>query len=270
MDKLVFLKLGGSLITVKTRPFTARLDKITDLAEQLSSVLSSSPDTKLLLGHGSGSFGHTAAKEFNTREGAARARNLGDYWKGFSEVWYQASALNRIVMEALYKANLRAIALPPAASVVAQNGKILAWNIAPIRAALEAGLVPVVYGDVTFDKGQGGTILSTEELMMFLALELYPQRILLAGLEDGVWEDYPSRSHLLDKITPAYLEENRSPAGGSSGTDVTGGMASKVEQMLELVTRSEGIEAQIFSGEEHGNLIKAFNNVQLGTRISRQ
>lgn len=55
--------------------------------------------------------------------------------------------------------------------------------------ALANGILPVVYGDVVFDEVRGGTILSTEDLFQHLAHQLHPERVLLAGLEAGVWAD---------------------------------------------------------------------------------
>ena len=69
MQELVLLKLGGSLITDKTRPYTARLDKLADVATQIARALHADPELSLVLGHGSGSFGHTAAKKYKTRDG---------------------------------------------------------------------------------------------------------------------------------------------------------------------------------------------------------
>lgn len=43
------------------------------------------------------------------------------------------------------------------------------------KAALRAGLVPVVHGDVAFDEELGGTVASTEEIFSFLARELAPR-----------------------------------------------------------------------------------------------
>ena len=69
MKELVFLKLGGSLITDKTQPYTPRLDIIEDAALQISTTLRQHPELRLVLGHGSGSFGHVAASEYRTRDG---------------------------------------------------------------------------------------------------------------------------------------------------------------------------------------------------------
>ena len=67
--EIIFLKLGGSLITDKDKPYTPRLDKLADLALEIKTVLDSTPELVLILGHGSGSFGHTAAKKYGTRDG---------------------------------------------------------------------------------------------------------------------------------------------------------------------------------------------------------
>src|SRR5687767_805348 len=104
MKELVFLKLGGSLITDKTRPYTPLLDMMDDLALQIATTLQTRSNLRLVIGHGAGSFGHVAASEYKTRAGypqpstlvyGPRDPNEENYWKGFAEVWYQASSLNR-------------------------------------------------------------------------------------------------------------------------------------------------------------------------------
>jgi isopentenyl phosphate kinase len=273
MVELIFLKLGGSLITDKTLPYTPRLDKLADLAAQISAALSVR-QLSLVLGHGSGSFGHTSAKKHGTRDGLSPyfRRKWGEpegggYWAGFAEVWYQASALNRFVMESLHVAGVPALSLAPVSAVTASDGKVSRWDLTPLKAALAAGLVPVVYGDVIFDTVRGGTILSTEDLFEHLARELHPQRILLAGLEGAVWADFPERRLRVEKITPASFDGVKAGVGASHGADVTGGMESKVRQMLALVTEIPGLTAQIFSGETPGNVRKVLKGEILGTEI---
>ena len=278
MKELVFLKLGGSLITDKTQPYTPRLDVIEDVALQISTVLQSRPDLRLVLGHGSGSFGHVAASEYHTRDGfpprpsplthRERDKTEENYWKGFAEVWYQASSLNRFVMKALHKTNVHAIALAPSANVIASDGQVSIWEMTPIRMALAAGLVPVIYGDTTFDEVRGGTILSTEDLFGYLTRALNPERILLAGLEEAVWADFPTRSRKIESITPDTFSEISAGVGIADGADVTGGMQAKVTQMLDLVRQHPELRIQIFSGVEPGNIGRALTGETLGTWIS--
>jgi isopentenyl phosphate kinase len=271
MATLVFLKLGGSLITDKTRPYTARSDKLADLAGQISRALKAVPELALVIGHGSGSFGHAAAKEVGlggapTSQSPLEGGGEGN-WRGFAEVWYQASALNRLVMDALRAAGLSTIALAPAAAVTAEDGRVIHWDLTPLRSALRAGLVPVIYGDVVFDETRGWTILSTEDLFVHLARELQPRRILLAGLEAAVWADYPGRNLRAERITPATFGEITAVLGGSHGADVTGGMESKVRQMLGLVEVMPSLSVQIFSGEEPGNVERVLRGEVLGSLI---
>ena len=262
---LIFLKLGGSLITDKTRPYTPRPEKLDLLAAEIASVIKDNPSLHLVLGHGSGSFGHAAASRFNTRLGVSGSAA----WRGFAEVWYQASELNRLVLEALHRVGLPAVTLSPAASVITRDGKISNWNQFPIQAALSNGLLPVIHGDVVFDEVRGGTILSTEDLFAHLAHQLRPQRILLAGLEAGVWADFQSHKQLLEELTSGSFAQHASGLGAATGTDVTGGMLSKVTVMLSLVEQIPDLEVLIFSGEQPGNLPRALRGENPGTRLHR-
>jgi isopentenyl phosphate kinase len=277
MQELVFLKLGGSLITDKTQPYTPLLDVMDDAARQIAAALQTQPDLRLVIGHGAGSFGHVPASEYKTRDGLPRATPLAirerdetqdNYWKGFAEVSYQASQLNRHVMQALHKANVRAISLPPSSNVISSDGEVSVWETTPIRMALASGIVPVIFGDTVFDEVRGGTILSTEDLFASLTHALTPERILLAGLEAAVWEDFPARTKKVEKITPQSFNEIKQGIGKSAAADVTGGMESKVKQMLDLVSDHPELTVRIFSGAEAGNLARALSGEVLGTLIT--
>lgn len=273
MPELILLKLGGSLITDKTLPYTPHLAQLDQLCTQIRAAQLADPGLVLVLGHGSGSFGHTAARQHRTRDGLPAqptAEQAHAYWQGFAEVWLQASTLNRHVMQALHKAGIPAISMPPVAAVTAHNGKVGAWDLSPLKAALTAGLLPVVFGDVIFDTTLGGTILSTEDLFEYLAHTLQPQRILLAGLEGAVWADFPQRTQRVEKITPASFAQIKTKVGASHGADVTGGMESKVRQMLELVQANPRLTVQIFSGESDGSLLDTLSGRNIGTLIAAE
>jgi isopentenyl phosphate kinase len=260
---LTFLKLGGSLITDKTQARTPRLEVLKRLAQEIADARQAVPGLRLLLGHGSGSFGHVPARKYATRQGVHTPQE----WAGFIEVWREAAALNRLVMDALAGAGLPAIAFPASGGVLADEGMVAAWELSPLRAALQAGLLPVVFGDVAFDRARGGTILSTEDLFAHLARQLRPERMLLAGIEPGVWADYPACTYLVKEITPHTLPDIAVALTGSAATDVTGGMASKVQQSLDLAAQITGLEVCIFSGEEFGLLKQALRGDHVGTWI---
>jgi len=259
----IFLKLGGSLITEKDRVAVPRRDVLARLAGEIATARAEQPEMQLLLGHGSGSFGHVPAKKYNTRAGAKSA----EQWAGFVEVWQQAAALDHIVMDALVAAGLPAVAFPPSAAITAHDGRIKEWNIMPLKAALAANLLPVIYGDVAFDTDRGGTILSTEDLFVYLAHALQPTRILLAGDEEGIYENYPHMKKMIAEITPNSYEKFAGSLGGAAAADVTGGMAGKVQVMLQLVKQSPGCEVRIFSGLKAGAVQQALSGRELGTLL---
>jgi isopentenyl phosphate kinase len=264
-ESIVFLKLGGSLITDKALPHTPRLEILARLAGEITRARRDLPGLRILFGHGSGSYGHVPAKKYGTRLGV----KTQEAWIGFAEVWREAAALNHLVLDALAEAGLPALAFSPLASVVASAGQVASWNLEPLKHALRQGLLPVIYGDVIFDCQLGGTILSTEDLFTHLARQLKPRRILLAGLETGVWSDFPTCTRLLSHISWSNWPEVQSTLQGSAATDVTGGMLSKVQISLDLAAEIDGLETYIFSGQEDGSVYRALLGEPGGTLISR-
>jgi len=264
MRNLVFLKLGGSLITDKYSPRTAREDLILRVCQEIGHTLAEQSNLKLLLGHGSGSFGHYSGKKHGTRNGVSTPEE----WQGYSEVRQDAAALNQLVMDGLKKAGLQALGFPPSGSVTTENRKITSWDLSPIYSALDNNQLPVVYGDVVLDTQLGGTILSTEELFLHLSCELKPGRILLAGIDRGVWEDYPNCTKLIREINPANFPQTLKNISSSGAPDVTGGMAAKVSQMVGLIDTLPDISIQIFSGMEPDNITRALSGEIIGTTIN--
>ncbi len=260
---LIFLKLGGSLITDKAHPHTHLPSVLNRVAEEIAAAWEQQPDLRLVIGHGSGSFGHIPGKKYGTRQGVRTERD----WVGFAEVWSEARALNQLVIEALQGVSLPVIAFPPSGSILACNGQPLEWDSRPIFAALQHRLLPLVNGDVVFDTQLGGTILSTEDVFLSLAHTLHPQRILLAGVEEGVWADFPRRSHLAREITSTSYPQLAKVLEGSQAVDVTGGMLAKVRSMLELIQQEPGMEVWVFSGRKPDSIRQAIIGDLSGTRI---
>jgi isopentenyl phosphate kinase len=260
---VIFLKLGGSLITDKTGVEAARVDVLARLAAEIAAARRENPGLRLVVGHGGGSFGHVAAAKHGTRQGVVTA----EQWLGFAEVHAAMARLNRLVTEALLAAGAPALSLQPSASALCENGRLTHMAVAPVLAALAAGLVPVIYGDVAFDAAIGGTIISTEEVMMALAADVQPSWLLLAGEVPGVLDETGA---VIPLITAANFAQIQAALGGSRGTDVTGGMASKVKSMLALAAERPFLAIRILSGLQEGLIGQAivWPDRAGGTRIS--
>jgi isopentenyl phosphate kinase len=262
----IFVKFGGSVITDKTRPETPRLDVITRLAGEVRQALEARPDLSLLLSHGSGSFGHWVGLHYGTRDGVQGR----EAWVGYAQVAATAARLNRLVVDAFLLAGVPVLAVPPSASARCRNGVLIGLDILPVRRALDEKLVPLVNGDVALDETRGGTIVSTEQVLGYLAGHLRPERILLLGEAAGVYRTPDgTEPDVIPHITPDNVKSLAASLGASRGIDVTGGMAGKVREMLNLVQDHPGLQVHILSGQEPGLLTRALldPNLPSGTRI---
>ena len=261
---MLFLKLGGSLLTDKTGEEAVWPQVVLRVASEIAAARRALPALQLVVGHGGGSFGHVAAARHNTRQGVQSPEE----WASFAEVHAAMARLNRLVVEALLAAGVPALSLQPSALASCEDGRIASFHVAPVQKALAAGLVPLVYGDVAFDGERGGTIISTEQIMAALAERFQPDWLLLAGVTEGVLD---RGGQLIPAITPRNLSEIEGSLRGSHGTDVTGGMASKVRAMLALTDQFPALRVRIFSGliEENVRRVMVHPETAVGTLISR-
>lgn len=263
-----FIKFGGSVITAKTEREAADLPVITRLAAELAAARAARPDLALILGHGSGSFGHHYAARYGVHHGLPP----GSDYHGFALTAGAALRLNRIVVDALLAADLPALSLQPSASLQASSGQIVRWHTEPIQTALAHRLIPVIHGDVAFDTIQGSAIISTEALLAHLALttEMRPSRIILVG-EAAVYTADPRRDPTATRIpliTAANLASVLQGAAGSHAVDVTGGMRSKLNLMWQLVQANPHLDVRLI-GPDPGQLFAVLTDqaADCGTTI---
>lgn len=251
VGELVFLKLGGSLITDKAREATPRSEVIHRVAGEIASALASRPGLRLLVGHGSGSFGHFPARRYGTRDGISGPEG----WRGYVETGFAAASLNRMVVEVFRQRGLPVTPFQPSASARCRDGEIVDMAVEPIGSALENGLLPLVYGDVALDESRGCTIISTEQIFAHLADRLAPDTVILAGEVEGIFTANPHSDGgavLISEVTPQNIQRVRALLSESRGVDVTGGMLSKVESMWRLANAYPGMTVRIISGLREG------------------
>jgi isopentenyl phosphate kinase len=262
--KLSLIKLGGSLITDKARPFTVREKTLQRLSQEIADA-SKEHEHQIILGHGGGSYPHHPAQRYQTHQGFIAP----DSRYGFAQVQDAAARLNRIVIKRLLAAGLNAVSLAPSAVCLARSDRIIECYTKTLEEMLKAKMLPVLYGDVGIDLDKGCCVLSTEEILFYLARKLDAGRVIMAGKTDGVFKADPgcisgaSKIPIIDQSNFASIEPCLKE---SDGIDVTGGMRLKVS--AALAASRHGIQSQIIDGTQPGNLKKAIlGDLQLGTRV---
>lgn len=214
--ELVVVKLGGSLITVKSRPLTLNREGLEAAARALAGV---SAGRRLVVVHGGGSFGHYAVAQ----AGGSRDRLVSDvsYWMG---------VLNLEVVAALRAAGVPAAGLPPLAVARVAGGRVV-LQPEVVESYLGAGAVPVTHGGLVLGDG-GLTVLSGDVLASELAVRLSASALIFLMDVDAVYTDDPRLNPRARRLEVVRRSDLGAIRGGSSGIDVTGGLHLKLREAL--------------------------------------
>jgi isopentenyl phosphate kinase len=216
---------------------------------------------RLIVGHGSGSFGHVAARESGIAAGLRSAGQL----PGVSRTQERAAALHHLVIEALVEAGALPFSIAPSSCLVSEAGRPVAFAAEPLLLALDRGLLPVIYGDVVTDRAWGISIASTEKLFEILARTLGRpvRRALWLGETDGLWDD---QGRTVPRLSAADFDRAAEAIGSPAGADVTGGMRHRVETALALARL--GVPSLLANGLTPGLLERALRGEAVaGTEV---
>lgn len=258
----ILIKLGGSLITDKRKVRSFRAGVARALAEQLSRLHEGNEKRRLIIGHGSGSFGHVEAQKHGTAQGVSTPQDR----LGFARVGAIATELSLLLQNEFIAAGLPVMRFQPSSTTIANCGQIVSYDTRALSLALDKGLIPLLHGDVALDEAINGTIVSTESLFAYVAAPLKVSRIILLGEVDGVLD---RRGAVIPLITPQSLGGALSALRGARGVDVTGGMRQKVKTMTALARAQPTLHVVIANGRREDILVDLLERqLQIGTRIS--
>ena len=275
MEAVTLIKLGGSLITDKGERESARLDVIERLAQELAQI-QRGRRRRLIIGHGSGSYGHFAAAGSRleslplagARSAAECLTGSGDEAEAAAAVQDAAARLHRLVMSALIEAGCRPYSLAPSSLCRVSGSQLRMINVEIIAHALDVGLLPVLYGDVVLGADGRAWICSTEPLFVALTAALQAagtmvDEVIWLGATSGILD---ARGEPIARVCSDNLSQVRTLVGGSDGVDVTGGMALRLEAAVQLA--ESGVTSWVVDGRRAGLLSRLLGGTPVpGTQI---
>ncbi len=239
--KLVIVKLGGSVITQKaSTPPEIDKNNIGRIAEELKTH-----DSQLIVILGGGAHGHQAAHAYGYGNPATPRSKL---LKGIPHVRHNMSTLALEVEAILNNTGIPGVVISPFTAVWLRDGRIADFPLDLIQKSLDSDLVVILHGDVCFDIIKGASILSGDTIAVHLARELSAAALYLGTDVDGVFDDDPNhnpQARLIPLISNSNKDEVLKRSGPSSATDVTGGMAKKISELIKL--SSSGTDIAIFN-----------------------
>ncbi|PSP81515.1 acetylglutamate kinase [Halobacteriales archaeon QS_1_68_20] len=239
------LKLGGSVITEKDSPETLDDDALSAVADDVAGA----DVSDLVVVHGGGSFGHhnAAAHGVTTENGSHETTAVAD-------IHGAMKTLNESVLAHLRDRGVPAVPVHPLSAARRDAEGALTLFTEQVAAMLDEGFVPVLHGDLVVHDGEGVTVVSGDELVVDLADTLDADRVGLCSTVPGVLDE--------DGAVVARIESYEDVAdalGGSDATDVTGGMAAKVRELLALSAPANVFDADgvgpFLAGESPGTRI---------------
>ncbi|MEB3851165.1 MAG: hypothetical protein LRS49_01100 [Desulfurococcales archaeon] len=240
---LAAVKLGGSLVTVKSRPYTIDWGSLRGAASQLAAHRQRGG--RLVLVHGGGSFGHAEVERLRAELGSPELPA-----SAAARVQHAMLRLATAVAEALIGAGLPASVHP--AHTLCGCGPC---SYKPLEADLGEGLTPTTYGDA-IPCGGRTLIVSGDQLVVEAALSLGADCVLFAIDKPGV---IGPRGEVLEEVSPASALGD---AGGPAAADVTGGLRGKLEWAFRAA--ASGVEVRIVGGQL---ILKALRGEPVGTRV---
>jgi len=243
------LKLGGSVITEKDRAETLDGPALDAAADAVADALATDAVERLVVVHGGGSFGHHHADthDVSTTDGTTDHVAVTD-------IHGAMTTLERFVRSRLHERGVPAVPVHPLSAASRDADGRLTLPTGQVVTLLDEGFVPVLHGDGVAHAGEGVTVLSGDEIVTSLAASLDIDRVGLCSTVPGVLDDD-------DTVIPTVesFDAVAEVLGASDATDVSGGMAAKVRELVALEAPASifGPEAlgAFLDGERVGTLI---------------
>jgi len=238
----IVIKLGGSVITIKEKPYTVNHDAIKRLSKIIFTNYSAGK--RLVLVHGGGSFGHTAVSEISQRKGILDVIDV-------AFVQYKMLELATIITKAFIDEGIP-VTLYPGHVLCRKSADC---NFELLYEDLENGLVPMTYGDIVYGD-RGYAIISGDDLAFWISSALGARKIYFVTSKPGVLD---KEGQIIRRVTNIDQVSDL----GIKGYDVTGGMKKKVHAALEYSSNHDveirildidGLE-KVLGGGEAGSII---------------
>ncbi|MHA1931725.1 MAG: isopentenyl phosphate kinase [Promethearchaeota archaeon] len=258
-NEIILLKLGGSLLTDKNKPFSLREDVIKNSIKQLISA-----KERVILIHGGGSFGHPLAKKYSILNGLDPS--VQNQILGLTKTHQAMIKLNSYLVKLFLEQNYPTLSIQPSSIFMKDSEKIITTSIDIIETTLDLNIMPILYGDIILDKQGSFSILSGDQIILELCkyFERYHILKVIFTMEtDGIYvnDDQSNENYIL--ATECYSNdlERLKLANLGQKIDVTGGIQGKLNVIKQICDYN--IPVQLINGLKENYIYKSLKNEKL-------
>ena len=245
---MILIKLGGSIITNKEKPLSARRKTIDNILNQIKRIRE-----PMILVHGGGSYGHYWSVKYDMHTKPAKYD-----MRGVSIVKNSMIDLNKIILNSAVKNRINAYCLPPTDFM--NGNKPIKNKILTKNEIAKSGLTPITYGDALWFGKKKSYILSGDVIMSMIGKILKPRLSIFVLDVDGVYYNTKSKKLIRDfKKEKPIISKNK--------IDVTGGMTRKITEATNM--SKSGLKVFFVNGNKPKRILDAVSGKKFEGTIFR-
>jgi isopentenyl phosphate kinase len=225
VNDLTIIKLGGALITDKSKPYTLRPKILKQVIQEIADVIG-----PCVIIHGVGSFGHVPVIERKLYAGFTDTSQLPD----LSQTMVEVFDLRMAVTKAVLATGLSPVIFLPSNIFFMTNGEISGHFSGGLRQYLDLGMTVLVGGDMPADSQRGFSVCSGDKVVQLLAQLLHPKHVIFATDVAGIYTADPKldkKAKLIPQISLQNIDEIEKLADEAATPDITKGMRGKLEEI---------------------------------------
>lgn len=263
--KLVIIKLGGSVITDKSRSRGVFRKQIVErLAREILNA-KKVRNFELIIVHGAGSYGHPLAKKYNLHKGYLGSKSS----EGFALTKKAMFELSLLIWDSLSKVGLNSCVVEPSAVIVASGGSIENFNTEFIENLISKKIIPVLFGDTVFDEQTGFSIISGDLMVSYLAKKFRADKVIFVSDVDGVFDKNPKvykDAKLIVEVNEKNYKKIITNMAIYNENDISGEMKGKI---LSIRDELGDTSVEIINGFKSKRLVDSLLSTRqgIGTRF---
>jgi len=262
MEEIMIIKLGGSVITEKNKPFSLKSEILDDLIDQIVKA-----KQKCIVIHGAGSFAHPLAQKYDIVSG--KNPKIKNQIYGLAETHSGVAKLNTIITNKFLEKGIATIPLQPS-TLFHQDLQNLDNLHKIINDLLDLNITPLLYGDIILGSDTKFSIISGDRIILEICKQFVLSekehhyqisKVIFCFDQDGLFvKDEKEKKKILLECKQEELDHLQFYTLQTK-IDVTGGIKGKLQETKEICKLK--IPVQLVNGQKKNYLLKALQQQQV-------